>query len=215
MKATATVVPQASKPTPAIGRYAQYLKKVYIRSKLPVKNKWPPTPSKKIIKLAAVEKKEGGASKAERAEFVRASSVDEMIEKKELVPLQLEDILNTHNSSTPKCVLVEGAPGIGKSTFAWKACRKWAKGKLFREYDLVVLLQMRDKKVKEAKNLVDLFYHSDAKLSSEVAQEISDGEGKGGVLIFEAIDELPSAVDMLNKGNDSLPTDLIRGIQLP
>ena len=215
MKAIATDFPQASVPTPAIGRYAQYLKKVYIRSKLPVKNKWPPTPSKKIIKLAAVEKKEGGASKAERAEFVRALSVDEMIEKKELVPLQLEDILNTQNSSTPKCVLVEGVPGIGKSTFAWKACRKWAKGKLFREYDLVVLLQMRDKKVKEAKNLVDLFYHSDARLSSEVAQEISDGEGKGVLLIFEAIDELPSAIDMLNKDNDSLLTDLIRGIQLP
>ena len=215
MKAIATDFPQASEPTPAISRYAQYLKKVYIRSKLPVKNKWPPTPSKKIIKLAAVEKKEGGASKAERAEFVRASSVDEMIEKKELVPLQLEDILKTQNSSSPKCVLVEGAPGIGKSTFAWKACRKWAKGKLFREYDLVVLLQMRDKKVKEAKNLIDLFYHSDAKLSSEVAQEISDGEGKGVLLIFEAIDELPSAIDMLNKDDDSLLTDLIRGIQLP
>ena len=201
---------QTSKPTPAIGRYAHYLKKVYIRSKLPVKNKWPPTPSKKIIKLAAVEKKEGGASKAERAEFVRASSVDEMIEKKELVPLQLEDILNIQNSSTPKCVLVEGAPGIGKSTFAWKACRKWAKGKLFREYDLVVLLQMRDKKVKEAKNLVDLF---DPKLSSEVAQEISDGEGKGVFLIFEAIDELPSAIDMISKDDNSLLT--IHGTQLP
>ena len=198
MKATATLVPQTTK-TPAISRYAQYLKKVYIRSKLPVKNKWPPTPSKKIIKLAAVEK-EGGASKAERAEFVRASSVDEMIEKKELVPLQLEDILNTHSSSTPKCVLVEGAPGIGKSTFAWKACRKWAKGKLFREYDLVVLLQMRDKKVKEAKNLVDLFYHLDAKLSSEVAQEVSDREGKGVLLIFEAIfpeSELPRKFESL------------------
>ena len=214
MKATTTLVPQTTK-TPAISRYAQYLKKVYIRSKLPVKNKWPPTPSKKIIKLAAVEKKEGGASKAERAEFVRASSVDEMIEKKELVPLQLEDILNTHSSSTPKCVLVEGAPGIGKSTFAWKACRKWAKGKLFREYDLVVLLQMRDKKVKEAKNLVDLFYHLDAKLSSEVAQEISDREGKGVLLIFEAIDELPSAIDMLRKGDNSLLTDIIHGTQLP
>jgi len=214
MKSTAPDFLQTSKPTPEIGRYAQYLKKVYIRSKLPAKNKWPPTPSKKIIKLAAVEKKEG-TSKAERAAFLRLSSVDEMIEKKELIPLQLEDILTTHNTSTPKCVLVEGASGIGKSTFAWKACLKWAKGKLFQEYDLVVLLQMRNKKVKEAKSLVDLFYHSDSKLSSEVAQEVSDREGKGVLLIFEGIDELPSAIDMLSKEDDSLITDLIRGIQLP
>ena len=182
MKSIATDFHQTSKATPAIGRYAQYLKKVYIRSKLPVKNKWPPTPSKKIIKLAAVEKKEE-TSKAERAAFVRASSVDEMIENRKLVPLRLEDVLTTHNTSTPKCVLVEGAPGIGKSTFAWKACRKWAKGKLFQEYDLVVLLQMRDKKVKEAKKLVDLFYHLDSKLSSEVAQEISGMIGGFTLLI--------------------------------
>ena len=74
---------------------------------------------------------------------------------------------------------------------------------------------MRNKKVKEAKNLVDLFYHSDPKLSSEVAQKVSDREGKGVLLIFEGIDELPSAIDMLSKEDDSLLTDLIHDIQLP
>ena len=29
-----------------------------------------------------------------------------------------------------RCVLVEGAPGIGKSTLAWMMCREWGQGKL-------------------------------------------------------------------------------------
>jgi len=69
--------------------------------------------------------------------------------------------------------------------------------------------------VKEAKKLVDLFYHLDPKLSSEVAQEISDREGKGVLLIFEAIDELPSMIEMLSKEDSSLLTDIIHGTQLP
>jgi len=74
---------------------------------------------------------------------------------------------------------------------------------------------MRDKKVKEAKKLVDLFYHLDPKLSSEVAQEISDREGKGVLLIFEAIDELPSVIEMLSREDDSLLTNIIHSTQLP
>ena len=69
-------------------------------------------------------------------------------------------------------ILVEGAPGIGKTTFAWKVCRKWAKGKILNEYGLVVLLRLRDKRVREVKCVADLFYHSDPELQSSVAREI-------------------------------------------
>ena len=71
------------------------------------------------------------------------------------------------------------------------------------------------KKVKEAKSLVDLLYHMDPKLSNEVAQDVSDREGKGVLLIFEGIDELPSAIDTLSTEDNSLLTDVIHGIQLP
>ena len=31
-------------------------------------------------------------------------------------------------------LLIEGAPGIGKSTFAWEVCHKWGQHQLFNEY---------------------------------------------------------------------------------
>ena len=35
------------------------------------------------------------------------------------------------NGSHPKCILVEGAPGVGKSTFAWKLCHKWKRSDMY------------------------------------------------------------------------------------
>ena len=47
-------------------------------------------------------------------------------------------------------LLIEGAPGIGKSTFAWEVCQKWGQHQLFNEYALVVLLKFRDKRMQKA-----------------------------------------------------------------
>ena len=59
--------------------------------------------------------------------------------------------------SFPKVVLVEGAPGVGKSTFAWELCRRWTSGELLGGYSLVVLMRLRDGYAREAKTLVDHF----------------------------------------------------------
>ena len=65
-------------------------------------------------------------------------------------------------------LLIEGAPGIGKSIFAQEVCQKWGQHQLFNEYLLVVLLKFRDKRVQEAKTISDLFYHPNSKLQSKI-----------------------------------------------
>ena len=132
-------------------------------------------------------------SKKEADEFTRATihgtEIDDIYRKKEAV--DFSRVGKTEDGSLAKLILVEGAPGIGKTTFAWEVCRKWASGEILQEYGLVVLLRLRDKRVREAKTVFDLFYHPNPELSNAVASEILHHEGKSVLLLYEGYDELP------------------------
>ena len=91
-------------------------------------------------------------------------------------PIQLEDIFTVEAGEPLKCTLVEGAPGMGKSTLAWHVCQQWGKGELFQQFSIVQLLQLRDARV--------IFPHYDKKLQSEVVQEISKSHGGGTLIIL-------------------------------
>ncbi len=197
-------------PKTAIGKYADYLKKVYLRSKLPVKGKWPPAPCKKIIKLATIEIEEDRLQLA-LCKLNRSESIDEYMQNNGMNPISMEDLLTEKDGSLTKAVIVQGVPGIGKSTFAWKLCRKWAKGKIYQQYDMVVLLRMRDTRVREATKLSNLFFSEDADFSNEVAMAAVSNSGKGILLLMEGIDELPAACLA-----DGMPlSNLLQGESLP
>ena len=95
------------------------------------------------------------------------------------------------DGSLAKLILVEGDPGIGKTTFAWEICRKWANGDIFQEYELVVLLRLREKWVRKVRTIFDLFHHPNPELSRAVGKEILHHEGESVLLLYEGYDELP------------------------
>ena len=132
-------------------------------------------------------------SKKKADEFTRATihgtEIDDIYQKKEAVDFSRVGKLK--DGSLAKLILVEGAPGIGKTTFAWEVCRKWASGEILQEYGLVVLLRLRDKRVQEVKTVFDLFHYTNPELSNAVGKEILDHEGESVLLLYEGYDELP------------------------
>ena len=191
----------------AVGRYATYLKKKYLRSKLPVKGKWPPSPCKKIIKLAVIEKKE----RSRQEIFKRLESVDEYMQENSMSPVTMDRLFEENNGSYSKIVVVQGVPGIGKSTFAWKFCRQWAKGKICKQYDLVVLVRMRDTQVKQATDLNNLFSSADEEFSQQVSREVTFSQGKKILFLMEGLDELSAT----HLEDDTFLSNLLLGDLLP
>jgi len=194
----------------AVNIYASYLKSIYLREKLPVYDKWPQVKSKKYINLALIEKEE--IKKPEAVHFMRATihgNIDDINKSKRAT--DISQIAQLPDGSQPKCVLVEGAPGVGKSTFAWKLCRNWGKGKLLQQYQLVVLLRLRDKTVRAAKNISNLFQYRQCHVQKTAVEEIQRTWGEGVLLLFEGYDELPEEL----RSNSSIFLDVITGRELP
>ena len=195
--------------TPTL-EYASYLKSVYTQEKSIFYNKWPQVKSKKYINLALIEKED--ITKQEAHQFMRAmvnGKIDDI--KKSKRAMDISQIAQLPDGSQPKCILVEGAPGVGKSTFAWKLCHKWRKGKLLQQYQLVVLLRLRDESVRATENISDLFQCHDHQIQQAAVEEIQRTGGKGVLLLFEGYDELPEEL----RTDNSVFLDVITGEELP
>ena len=98
---------------------------------------------------------------------------------------------------------------LRKSTFAWEFCRRWESGEIAQQYDLVLLLRLRDEHITKAENLEDLIYQK--KFKEAVVSELESNLGINLLLILEVYDELPEVC----RRSPSLFLELINGQLLP
>ena len=199
---------QTSPPSP-LELYVSYLKDVYKNDPLPAYNKWPQVKGKKFIILSLLSK--CNVSPQEAHKYTKAMFHGHISSIAPEKKMDMADIAKTEDGSIIKgrrrCILVEGAPGVGKSTFAWKLCRQWSKGKILQQYRLVVLLRLREKRVRETKAASDLL----RRCEPTAIEEICQSGGEGVLLVLDGWDELPAELH----GKDSFFLDLVQGQELP
>ena len=185
-------------------QYKQFLKKCY-RQPLPDDDKLLTTASKHYIELAVISKK--GITRKQADEFTRKSLhglTEEILREK--APIALDHILKPREDGRPvRCVLVEGAPGIGKSTLAWEVCHKWEELESVKQCELVVLVRLREKKAQEARCLEDLLPCDATTNTKELLGAI--GEGEGMLIVCDGFDELPRE----QRQEGSVYIDLLKG----
>ena len=91
-----------------------------------------------------------------------------------------------------KVILLEGAPGCGKSTLSVYICQQWEKGQLFNQFKIVILIQLRDPAVRNAKDLADLLPCPDTTTAQQIAARMLANKCKDVLFILDGWDELPS-----------------------
>ena len=179
-----------------MAEYIRYIRTIYRSSEVernPHVTKWPPTPSNIFINLVCIDRKTV-VTKQEADEITKCmvcdGSVDVILKKKR--PIKFSDIMrDLPDTAVEKVILVEGAPGVGKSTFAWEFCRRWERGEIAKQYALVLLLRLRDEQTRKAESLADLIYHPSDNTGPAVVQKLKSTLGTNTLIILGGFDELP------------------------
>ncbi len=109
-------------------------------------------------------------------------------------PTTLSSLGYLPDGSPARLVLIEGAAGVGKTTFTLNACIKWANKQLFNHINMLFLLPSRDfnvQSIMNLENLVALIAPGDMSLE----KELKANDGEGVVFWLEGWDEIPSSLD--------------------
>ena len=154
----------------------------------PLKDQWPPNQPFKIVNVALIHHKgEQTRQKLIDMSIRNASAVEELSHH----PIRITDILR----STHEHILIEGAPGIGKSVLAKEIAYCWAIDEMLTDMKLFLLF-FRDPNLHCVNSIRKLVHYLNNDFLSdheaEVAiDELIKSQGSGIVFVFDGYDECP------------------------
>ena len=168
-------------------RFSASIRKKYQERLLTCEEQWPPVSVEKLVNLQLVEtdKKEGF-----RAGLPQHGAPDDKVKR---TPILHGDLFKVKEGKKPlRKLIVEGNAGIGKTTLCTMLTEEWANGKIFTQFDCVLLLPLRERSVSTATTLPQLFklLHSSKKIRTSVIEELEEREGEGVLIIADGWDEL-------------------------
>ena len=176
---------------PQLFPFSAKLKERYQQSQgSPSPVEWIPSPTKKIFRLAMIQRErvQRGHIEDKLVQMTISGRVDDILHAKS--PVELEHIFrNTLYGS--EIILIEGAPGSGKSTLSVHICQRWGIGELFQQFTVVILVQLRDPAVQRAQTIADLLPVENDAVAQELATELVATNGRGVLWVLDGWDELP------------------------
>ena len=172
--------------TDSIKKYSRHMKLYYKKLKPDPKWSMDSSPSKVYVDLAVLNKDEVCSDPFSKSTIHGID--DDIFQRKD--PLSLDELCNIEYGDA---ILIEGAPGIGKSMLAFEICSRWVKGKALMGYTLLLLLRLREKFVQDCKTVKELLscFLVGQSWKDDVARDIIDNSGEGVIVILEGFDELP------------------------
>ena len=177
-------------------------------------HQWPPPATKKVLNLAMIEDKEVRRGQIEDS-YVRMTitgKMDDILRVKSQIKLTeiFKELNNAKQPGKRNVILMEGAPGCGKSTLSMHISQQWGEGKLFQEFEAVILVRLRDPVVQSAKSVTDLFPSSDDSTVTvrQVIDKMHTNKFESVLFILDGWDELPT--ELRDCSRNSIFLDLIK-----
>lgn len=120
------------------------------------------------------------------------------------------------SGNSGQLILIEGAPGIGKTVLLHEIAYQWGDKTLLQSYKLVLLVRLRDPIVQQmstVQDLLQLFCKGDSnapKIAGQCSDYLFDNSGNDMIFLFDGYDEFPAALQ-----ENSLVANIINREVLP
>ena len=134
--------------------------------------------------------------------------VDDVYYKKS--PTAIHSLGYLDNGSPARLVLLEGAPGSGKTTFGFDVALKWTNNQILADVHLLALFPLRDYNLRKVSNLRELLSVITPEYES-LLEELEATKGMGTAFWLDGWDEIASSLD----GHSSIYEQLVSGKLLP
>ena len=172
------VIKKSQVPPSCLLIFAKYLRHFYKHDfHHPANNQWPSLLEDFDLPALYVDLK-----------FNKVPLNETMGAQSKAVEVELKEVFQ-EKATNRLVIFFEGIAGSGKTTLSWHACREWADKKLLHQFDLLIHVQVNDPRLQNASSLRDLIPDPDKEARDEIAQAITDREGKGTCILLEGLDE--------------------------
>ena len=147
---------------------------------------------------------------------VSYESLQEVLNSSTVTKELTEILIPLEQCKGPQFILIEGAPGIGKSILLKEIAYRWGNKQLLKTFKLVLLVCLRDPTVQQVASVSDLLQHfcegnsRTIEIAAACHDYLSENGGKDLAFLFDGFDEYPETLQ-----KNSLIADILKRKVLP